>query len=217
MKNTPATRTRARALNLARAHRAFCWLSFLAAFAAMLALLGVMTGLHAAGTLTPAGSTGAPIQIRDHQVNVTINNGFARTEVLQTFFNPNAADLEAVYAFPVPKSASLSEVTIQAGEKTLHGEVIPRTGAETIYNEEKSSGNDAAQGTRAQTAATRYQIDANQPACPAPASHVSRSGGSGDGGGGALESTDIAFLLFFAFLAGAAWLGRRAMNPKSHE
>ncbi|OAM89077.1 VIT and VWA domain-containing protein [Termitidicoccus mucosus] len=137
------TTSRTYAPNLVRAHRAFRWLSFLAAFAAMLALLGVMTGLHAAGTLTPVGSSAATIQIRDHQVNVTINNGFAQTEVLQTFFNPNAADLEAVYAFPVPKSASLSEVTIQAGEKTLNGEVLPRAAAETIYNEEKSRGNDA--------------------------------------------------------------------------
>jgi Ca-activated chloride channel family protein len=142
------TTSRTYALTLARAHRAFRWLSMLAAFAAMLALLGVMTGLHAAGTLTPVGSTAVPIQIRDHQVNVTINNGFAQTEVLQTFFNPNAADLEAVYAFPVPKSASLSEVTIQAGEKTLQGEVLPRAAAETIYNEEKSRGNDAGLATK---------------------------------------------------------------------
>jgi len=36
---------------------------------------------------------------------------FRQTEVLQRFFNPNAQDLEAVYAFPAEKR-SLSEVTI---------------------------------------------------------------------------------------------------------
>ncbi|MDR0353084.1 MAG: VWA domain-containing protein [Opitutaceae bacterium] len=142
------TTSRAYALTLVRARRALRWFALLAALASMLSLLGVMTGLHAAGTLTPAGSPDAPIQIRDHQVNVTINNGFAQTEVLQTFFNPNAADLEAVYAFPVPKSASLSEVTIQTGEKTLNGEVLPRAEAETLYNEEKSRGNDAGLATK---------------------------------------------------------------------
>lgn len=97
----------------------------------------------AGGTLTAIGSPHAPIQIRSHQVNVTLNNGFAQTEVLQTFFNPNPADLEAIYAFPVPKSASLSEVTIVTGEKTLNGEVLPKAEAEKAYEEEKSAGNDA--------------------------------------------------------------------------
>src|SRR5687768_3231547 len=106
----------------------------------------VIAGLcstYAAGTLTPVGAPQAPIQVRSHQVNVTLNNGFAQTEVLQTFFNPNPQDLEAVYAFPVPKSASLSEVTIVTGEKTLNGEVLPKAEAEKAYEEEKKSGNDA--------------------------------------------------------------------------
>lgn len=109
----------------------------------LLALASGFAPIFAAGTLTPVGSPHAPIQIRSHQVNVTINNGFAQTEVIQTFFNPNATDLEALYAFPVPKSASLSEVTITSGEKTLHGEVLPKQEAQTIYEEEKAKGNDA--------------------------------------------------------------------------
>jgi Ca-activated chloride channel homolog len=107
---------------------------------------GLLVAAHSAfagGTLTPTGSAQQPIKIRDHQVNVTINNGFAQTEVLQTFFNPNTADLEAIYAFPVPKTASLSEVTITTGEKTLQGEVLPKQEAETVYEEEKKAGNDA--------------------------------------------------------------------------
>lgn len=115
------------------------------------ALLALCTGalsVRAAGTLTPVGATSAPVQVRSHQVNVTLNNGFAQTEVLQTFFNPNPQDLEAIYAFPVPKSASLSEVTIVSGEKTLHGEVLPKAEAEQAYAEEKKSGNDAGLATR---------------------------------------------------------------------
>ncbi|WP_415907807.1 VIT and vWA domain-containing protein [Oleiharenicola sp. Vm1] len=102
----------------------------------------------AGGTLMPVGSPHAPIQIRSHQVNVVINNGFARTEVLQTFFNPNAQDLEAIYAFPVPKSASLSEVTIVTGERTLHGEVLPKKDAQAAYEDEKAKGNDSGLATK---------------------------------------------------------------------
>ncbi len=105
-------------------------------------LFGGLSSAIAGGTLTPAGSPQQPIQIRDHQVNVVLNNGFAQTEVLQTFFNPNPQDLEAVYAFPVPRSASLSEVTLTTGEKTLDGEVLPKKEAEAIHEEEKKAGND---------------------------------------------------------------------------
>lgn len=82
-------------------------------------LLGLLaaTASHAAGTLTPVGAAHQPIRIADHQVRVVITNGFAETEVTQTVQNPNDVALEAVYAFPLPKSASLSELTITAGER----------------------------------------------------------------------------------------------------
>ncbi|MHC4083320.1 MAG: VIT domain-containing protein, partial [Planctomycetota bacterium] len=95
------------------------------------------------GTLIPLGSPEDPIQILDHHVDVVINNGFARTEVTQTFFNPNAVDLEAIYSFPVPRSASLSEFSIYVGETEIHGEVLTKEEARRIYGEEKDKGNDA--------------------------------------------------------------------------
>jgi Ca-activated chloride channel family protein len=98
---------------------------------------------HGAGTLKPKGSAEQEIKIQDHHINVTINNGFARTEVIQTFHNPNQQDLEAIYTCPVPESASLSEYTIYAGETELHGEVVAKEEAERIYQEEKNKGNDA--------------------------------------------------------------------------
>jgi Ca-activated chloride channel family protein len=109
---------------------------------AALALLAARAGF-AAGTLTAKGSPHAPIQIREHRVEVVIDNGFARTEVTQTFANPNAEDLEAIYSFPLPKSASLSEVTIWAGEEELDGEVVERDEAKRIYEEERDQGKDA--------------------------------------------------------------------------
>ncbi|MGZ4780085.1 MAG: VIT and vWA domain-containing protein [Thermoanaerobaculia bacterium] len=112
----------------------------------LLFVLITLTGairLHAAGTLTPIGSPQQPIQIKEHQVDVVIDNGYARTEVTQIFHNPNDKDLEAVYSFPVPKSASLSELTIWAGERVLNGEVVPEQEAKKAYTEERDAGNDA--------------------------------------------------------------------------
>jgi Ca-activated chloride channel family protein len=111
-------------------------------------LLGLLVapGLFAAGTLTPKTAGYAPIQIKDHTVDVVIDNGFTRTEVTQVFFNPNDKDLEAVYGFPVPASASLSEITIWSGDKVLNGEVIEAGEAKRVYQEERDAGNDAGLG-----------------------------------------------------------------------
>ena len=108
------------------------------------AVLTVVTTPQAlgGGILTPLGSTEQPVRILDHHVDVVINNGFARTEVTQTFLNPNDVDLEATYSFPVPRSASLSEFTVYAGETQINGEVLPRDQARTIYEEERDKGND---------------------------------------------------------------------------
>lgn len=110
-------------------------------------LVSAVSG-HAAGVLTPIEAGHAPIEIRDHQVSVVINNGFAQTRVTQTFFNPNEEDLEAVYAFPVPEKASLSEMRMISGETRLEGEVVARAEAERIYEEEKAAGNDTGLATK---------------------------------------------------------------------
>ena len=109
----------------------------------VLVMVASSSSLFAAGTLTPIGAPQQPIQIVDHQVDAVIDNGYARVEVTQTFHNPNDKDLEAVYSFPVPKSASLAEVTIWAGEKVLNGEVVPADEAKKAYTEERDAGNDA--------------------------------------------------------------------------
>ena len=111
-------------------------------------ILGIVTlwggsRVEGAGNLTPRGSDHAPIQILNHHVNVTINNGFAQTEVIQTFYNPNGVDLEAIYSFPLPKSASLSEMTIYLGELEIEGEVLEKEEATRIYEEERDQGGNA--------------------------------------------------------------------------
>ena len=102
----------------------------------------------AAGTLTAQGSPDQPVRILDHRVQVVINNGFSQTEVIQTFYNPNPYEVEAIYSFPLPKSASLSEVTVKAGETEIHGEVIEAQQAEDVYQAEKDRGRRAALATR---------------------------------------------------------------------
>jgi Ca-activated chloride channel homolog len=122
--------------------------SFLPRLGLPLALLLPVPALFGAGTLLPTGSPHKPVELRSHQADVVINNGFAQVGVTQVFHNPNSSDLEATYVFPVPRGATLAEVTIQTGEKTLRGEVLPRPDAERVYTAEKTAGNDAGLAVR---------------------------------------------------------------------
>ena len=63
--------------------------------------------------------------------------------MIQTFYNPNGVDLEAIYSFPLPKSASLSEMTIYLGELEIEGEVLEKEEATRIYEEERDQGGNA--------------------------------------------------------------------------
>ena len=107
------------------------------------ALLAATLPAFGGGTLTPIGSPDEPIQILDHHVEVHVQDGFARTEVTQSFFNPNGIDLEAIYRVPVPEGACLSEMEILLGEQVLSGEVIARSDARAVYEKERDSGRDA--------------------------------------------------------------------------
>src|SRR3989442_1575851 len=99
---------------------------------------------RAAGLLTPKDSSLPPLQIKDHSVKVVINNGFAVTEVDQVFHNPHDQDLEAIYTFPLPKEASLSELSLWIDGKEVVGEVVEKERAREVYQEEKKAGRDAA-------------------------------------------------------------------------
>lgn len=114
---------------------------------AFLSLSGFAAEARAAGTLTDA-ATGAQATIVDHQVKVVLADGFARTEVTQVFDNSAATPIDAIYEFPVPPDAALSQMKIVLADRTLNGEVVPREQAESIYAQEKASGNQAGIATK---------------------------------------------------------------------
>jgi Ca-activated chloride channel family protein len=116
------------------------WLSF----ACLSLFLALSQQTRAAGLLRAVGGGDAAVQMKSHHVNVTINNGFARTEVDQIFTNTSDRDLEAIYSFPLPKQSSLSELSLWVNGKELLGEVVERERARSIYRNQRDQGNDVA-------------------------------------------------------------------------
>ena len=113
-----------------------------------LVLLGATTSVMAAGLMTPVDSNKAALSIKSHHVNVTIEDGYAITEVEQTFSNPHQQDLEAIYSFPTPEKGVVSEFTVWIDGNPVIGEVLEKQKAQQLYQEEKSAGRDAGLTTK---------------------------------------------------------------------
>ena len=57
-----------------------------------------------------------------------VEDGYAITTIEQVFANPQAADLEAIYSFPVPRKAAVSEFTYWIDGKPVSAEVLEKAG-----------------------------------------------------------------------------------------
>jgi Ca-activated chloride channel family protein len=97
---------------------------------------------RAAGLLVADGGFGGLLEIKEHAARVTINNGVAVTEVDQVFVNKEKRIVEALYVFPVPKGASVSNFTMIINGKEMVGEVVEKERARQIYESYKQKRRD---------------------------------------------------------------------------
>ncbi len=109
----------------------------------MVLLITINTG-QAAGLLKPINGSQSEIGIRSHKVKVVIEDGYAITTVDQVFYNSGNQELEAIYSFPIPEKAAVSELTLWIDGQAVHGEVLEKKQARKIYQEEKSAGRETA-------------------------------------------------------------------------
>ena len=104
--------------------------------AAILALTAPANG-HSAGLLIADGGFGGVLEIKEHDVRVTVNNGVAVTHVSQTFVNTEKRQVEALYTFPVPNGASVANFSMWINGKEMVGEVLEKKRAREIYDSYK--------------------------------------------------------------------------------
>jgi Ca-activated chloride channel family protein len=102
--------------------------------ALQLLLAGAAPG---AGLLIADGGLGGVLEVEEHTVHVTFNNGIVVTEVQQVFRNTENRMVEALYTFPVPAGASVADFTMWIGGREMVGEVVGKYRAREIYNSYK--------------------------------------------------------------------------------
>ena len=109
---------------------------------AVLLLLRGAPAADAAGLLVADGPFGGALEIEEHSVEVTINNGVAVTEVTQVFRNTEDRVVEALYTFPVPHNASVANFSMWIAGEEMVGEVVEKKRARQIYDSYKRRGQD---------------------------------------------------------------------------
>ncbi|MEM9367406.1 MAG: VIT domain-containing protein, partial [Planctomycetota bacterium] len=109
-----------------------------AALAGAVLSLGLWGGsARAAGMLVADGGQGGKLEIESQDVRVTINNSIAVTQIDQIFVNTEDRIVEALYTFPVPRGASVSNFSMWIAGKEMIGEVVEKQRAREIYNSYK--------------------------------------------------------------------------------
>lgn len=100
------------------------------------------TSASAAGMLVADGGFGGVLEIKEQDVRVTINNSVAVTQIDQVFVNTENRQVEALYTFPVPREASVSNFSMWIGGKEMIGEVVEKQRAREIYESYKQQRRD---------------------------------------------------------------------------
>lgn len=94
--------------------------------------------VNASGLLIADNGFGGVLNIEKHEVSVVVNNGIAVTEVHQVFRNTEPRIVEALYTFPVPNNASISNFSMIINGKEMVGEVVEKQRAREIYDSYKA-------------------------------------------------------------------------------
>jgi Ca-activated chloride channel family protein len=77
----------------------------------------------------------APLEVTFHKVTVDVKDLVATTTVDQEFFNPNDAQLEGTYLFPLPAGAHIDRFSLDINGRMMEAELLPADKARAIYED----------------------------------------------------------------------------------
>ncbi len=82
--------------------------------------------------------------LKQTDVRAEISGMLSRVTVTQTFQNPFAEKIEAVYTFPLPNDAAVDDMTIRIGERFIKSRIMESTQAAETYQQAIKEGKTAA-------------------------------------------------------------------------
>ena len=81
-----------------------------------------------------------PLPLKHTDVSAAVTGYVGTVDVTQQFENPFDEKIEAVYMFPLPEKAAVSEFVMTIGERRIRGILREKEEAEAIYREARSQG-----------------------------------------------------------------------------
>jgi Ca-activated chloride channel family protein len=95
------------------------------------------------GLFLPSDKAPIPLPLAGTKVRGTLRGFVAEVEVTQTYVNPYAEAIEAIYVFPLPERAAVHSMTMLVAEREIVAEIKTRDDAERTYEEAVKSGRTA--------------------------------------------------------------------------
>lgn len=96
------------------------------------------------GMLVPTDRALPPIPLKHTDVRAGIIGPLVDVRVTQQFHNTHSRPVEALYVFPLPEDAAVTELTLTIGERVVHGVVREREQAQRDYAQARDAGQGAA-------------------------------------------------------------------------
>ncbi|MBL0922748.1 MAG: hypothetical protein IBJ10_11565, partial [Phycisphaerales bacterium] len=90
--------------------------------------------------LAAFGGRTVPVPLEHTAVEADIAGHIASVHVVQRYHNPFSEKIEAVYVFPLPENAAVSEFVMQIGDRRIRGVIRERAEAQRIYEEARGAG-----------------------------------------------------------------------------
>jgi len=87
-----------------------------------------------------AGGEEIPLPLVNTDVDANITAYIASVHVVQQYFNPFTEKIEAVYVFPLPQNAAVSDFVMSIGDRNIRGIIRERAEAEEIYRDARAQG-----------------------------------------------------------------------------
>ncbi len=84
--------------------------------------------------------TPVAVPLEHTDVRASIAGFIATTDVTQRFHNPFDTKVEAVYVFPLPETAAISEFVMTVGDRRIRGVLREREQAQQLYHEARAAG-----------------------------------------------------------------------------
>jgi Ca-activated chloride channel homolog len=90
--------------------------------------------------ISPEGESIGFCPLKHTEVKAEVSGFISRVNVTQEFENKSREKIEAVYTFPLPRTAAVDDMTMHIGKRVIKGKILKREEARTVYENAKSRG-----------------------------------------------------------------------------